>query len=808
MKLLKGLSYDTVRRISKIKNEPDWMLETRLRALRYFQKKSLPNWGVDLSSIDFQNITYYSSHDVGKQSNWKDVPEKILKTFDRLGIPQAERKFLAGVATQYESEVVYNKLKKRWNSLGVIYTDCDSGLREYPAIFKKYFGKIIPVNDNKFAALNTAVWSGGSFVYVPKGVKIDIPLQAYFWINAANLGQFERTLIIAEEGSSVHYVEGCFMKGAKVTTLYGEKNIEDVVIRDKVLTHKGIFKPVYKIMKRMYKGFIYKITYWGDSSSELNVTEDHPLLVAKRKSNEYRNIEFKKQWISAKNLEDDDYLVIPIKKTVKRDNFQVKIKIRKQNRQEFMRVDFPFKPEFFRLLGYYLSEGYIDNEHYISFSFRQEKTDYIKDVENLSKKYFQQIPVKNNHRQNGQILAVYSTKYARAFAKIFGATVYQKKIPFWIFNISNDCLSELIKGMWRGNGSFDRKRVSFRFSSISRSLAYGLRDILLKLGIIASINKQSRIPSGEGIYTVMISTQNNNLFGKLVDIQAKDGIMEWPYLALDEKYMYVRIKSIIKQKVNTKVYNFAVKDHESYVCEGVISHNCSAPKYSKQSLHSAIVEIFVAKNARVKYTTIQNWSTNVYNLTTQRGLVKENGSLIWVDANIGSKVTMKYPAIILAGERAYGEVMSANIAEGGQHQDTGAKVIHLVPNTSSLITSKSICKNGGKTTYRGLVKINKGAKNSKSKVRCDSLILDNKSEANTYPYNDVSEKQSQVEHEAYVSKIGKEQLIYLMSKGLSEGQSNALIASGFLEPVIKELPMEYAVELNALIDMSMEGGVG
>lgn len=443
MKFNKGLTKQTIIDLSKMKDEPKWMLDRRLQAFRYFEERPMPKWGADLSGIDFQNITYYASPEFEKKNSWDDVPKDILDTFDKLGIPQAEKKFLAGVATQYESEVIYNKLKKKWNDLGVIYTDCNTALKEHPEIFKKYFGRMIPANDNKFAALNTAVWSGGSFVYVPKGVKVDIPLQAYFWINAQNMGQFERTLIIAEEDSAIHYVEGC-----------------------------------------------------------------------------------------------------------------------------------------------------------------------------------------------------------------------------------------------------------------------------------------------------------------------------------------------------------------------------TAPQYSTDSLHAAIVEIFVGKNAKVQYTTIQNWSKNVYNLTTQRGKVSKGGSLAWVDANIGSKVTMKYPSVYLAGENAYGEILSLAFADGKQHQDTGAKAIHLAPNTKSLIQSKSICKNGGRTSYRGLVKVQKGAKNSKSKVICDALILDDKSQTDTYPYNEIYEQRSSLEHEASVSKVSEEQLFYLMSRGLTEEQANSLIVAGFMEPVVKELPMEYAAELNALVQMSMEGSVG
>ncbi len=439
----RGLSKDVVRRISKIKNEPEWMLERRLAAYDIFESKPMPPWGGDLSAIDFQNITYYVKSTNKKPRDWNEVPTNIKDTFERLGIPQAERKFLAGTASQYDSEVIYHKLKDKWTKLGIIFSDTDTALKEHPEIFKQYFGTVIPSTDNKFAALNTAVWSGGSFIYIPKGVKVEIPLQAYFRINARNMGQFERTLIIADEGSEVHYIEGC-----------------------------------------------------------------------------------------------------------------------------------------------------------------------------------------------------------------------------------------------------------------------------------------------------------------------------------------------------------------------------TAPTYTTDSLHAAVVEIIVKKDARVRYTTIQNWSNNVYNLVTKRAIAHQDAVMEWVDCNLGSKVTMKYPSVYLVQPGAHGEVLSIAMAGEGQHQDAGAKMIHAAKNTSSIIKSKSICFDGGRTSYRGLIKIHKGAENSKSQVTCDALILDNKSRTDTYPYNEINEKKVTLGHEASVSKVSEAQKFYLMSRGISEEQANAMIVSGFIEPIVKELPMEYAVELNALIQMSMEGSVG
>jgi Fe-S cluster assembly protein SufB len=443
----RGLSEDVVRQISAMKNEPEWMLKRRLKALDIFNKKPLPVEGVwanpALAELNFDDIFYYVRPGEKAETSWEDVPENIRNTFEKLGIPEAEQKFLAGVGAQYESEVVYHSLREEWEKLGVIFLDMDSGLREYPEIVKEYFGTVIPSADNKFAALNTAVWSGGSFVYVPKGVKVDIPLQAYFRINAENMGQFERTLIVVEEGAEVHYIEGC-----------------------------------------------------------------------------------------------------------------------------------------------------------------------------------------------------------------------------------------------------------------------------------------------------------------------------------------------------------------------------TAPVYTTNSLHSAVVEIIVKKDGKCRYTTIQNWANNIFNLVTKRAVAYENASMEWVDGNIGSRLTMKYPAVYLMGRGAKGEVLSVAYAGEGQHQDAGAKMIHSAPDTTSRITNKSVSKNGGRTTYRGLAKVMPGATNAKINVVCDALILDEQSASDTIPYIEIEEDRATLAHEATVGKIGEDQLFYLMSRGLSEAEALSMIVLGFMEPFTRELPMEYAVELNRLIQMEMEGSVG
>jgi len=439
----KGLSKDTVIEISKMKNEPQWMLDFRLRSYEIFMQKPMPTWGGDLSTIDFQNIYYYAKASDKVAKNWDDVPDNVKKTFDKLGIPEAEKKFLAGVGAQYESEVVYHSLREDLAKQGVLFLDTDQALIDHPELFKKYFGKIIPPEDNKFAALNSAVWSGGSFIYVPPGVHIDMPLQAYFRINAENIGQFERTLIIVDEGAEVHYIEGC-----------------------------------------------------------------------------------------------------------------------------------------------------------------------------------------------------------------------------------------------------------------------------------------------------------------------------------------------------------------------------TAPVYSSESLHSAVVEFVAHKDAKLRYTTIQNWSSDVYNLVTKRAYAYEGATVEWIDGNIGSKLTMKYPGVYLMGERAYGETLSIAFAGKGQHQDTGAKMVHLAPNTTSKVTSKSVSRADGRSTYRGMLNVAKGATGVKSTVRCDALLMDDTSKTDTYPYMVIDQEDATITHEATVGKIGDDQIFYLMSRGFSEEDALSLIVNGFMEPFTKELPMEYAVELNRLIKLEMDDSVG
>jgi len=807
----RGLTREVVENISRMKGEPQWMLDFRLKALEHYLARPMPAWGPELGDLDLDNIFYYVKPTEKSEKSWDNVPDDIKNTFDKLGIPEAEQKFLAGVGAQYESEMVYHSILEHLEKQGVIFLSIEDGLRQHPDLFREYFGTVIPPEDNKFAALNSAVWSGGSFVYVPKGVKVDLPLQAYFRLNTANVGQFERTLIIVDEGASVHYVEGCFLEGARVRTRSGEKPIEKIEVGDEVLTHQGRYRRVYHTQARPYHGDVYSIRFYGDSGRELRVTAEHPLLVVRRQKQSERNKEFQPTWERADSLKEGDYLVIPVPQPVIEPALAHSVTVplgRGRHAPVEREVNLPYEPDFFRLLGYYFAEGHVDNEHYLSLSFNVNEIEYLADAKFLIENYFGKPPIENAPRQNGQTLVLSSTEAARTFAHEFGSNVYEKGIPEWVSSAEPELLAELVNGMWRGDGSYDVKKNMFRYNTVFAGLAYSFRDACLRLGIAASVNMQHRESPRKDIYAVVIASPFNPKFGEIVGVNAPAGDLSGSPFSLDENFLYVPIKEITVDEQETEVYNFSVEEDESYVAEGVVSHNCTAPQYTTNSFHSGVIEIIVKKGARSRYSTIQNWSTNVFNLVTQRAKVFANASHEWVDANLGSKLTMKYPSCYLMEPGARGEMLSMAFAGPGQTQDAGSKMVHFAPNTTSKITSKSNSKGGGRASYRGLVKVYKGAKGVKSNVVCDALLLDPQSRSDTYPTIEIDEDDVSIGHEASVSKVGEEQLFYLMSRGLSQEEATGMVVSGFIEPLVKELPMEYAVEMNRLIQLQMEGSIG
>jgi Fe-S cluster assembly protein SufB len=1186
-----GLDEAKVKQISGMKDEPQWMTDIRLRAYRYFTAKPMPQWANTelLNSIRFDDIYYYLKPTEKKSESWEDVPPEIKQTFDRLGIPEAERKFLAGVSAQYDSEAVYHSMRKDLEKMGVVFFDMDTGLKEHPEIVKRYFGTVIPPADNKFAALNTAVWSGGSFIFVPKGMKVEMPLQAYFRINAKNMGQFERTLIIADEGAEVTYIEGCFTKGALVTTNPDYKPIEDIKVGERVLTHTGGYRRVYHTQERPYSGPLYTIEVYGDATQRLEVTEEHPFLYVKRERANERNHRWDVQWGTPRDLHRMDYLAVPVNRIVESvPSFKVSVPFRRQIEV----AELPSTPAFFRLAGYFLAEGSVNKRGYLCFAFGETEREWIDDVKRLLRDTLGVTKVDEflHHQNHGISLVVSSARLARAFRQLFGESAATRRIPQWMMLETPEKQRELILGVFRGDGNYYNRRNThgrkelFRLSTVSPVLARQLRDVLLRLGIVAFLNKRERRHEGrQAMFIIGIGGEFARPFGRLVGVPvqgALNGKKRATMFAIDSRYAYIPIKRITARVVeDVPVYNFSVEGDESYVAGGVAVHNCTAPSYSSDSLHSAVVELIAMPHARLRYVTIQNWSKNVYNLVTKRAVAHEGATVEWLDCNMGclaadaqlflnprgpvaikdvqpndyiyaidldtlkpqrfrvaatqctgvrktyrlvtdnyrelkatdnhpflvmdrpplssltrlewrplsalrpgdriaiaagmpdegkpkrfgyvypplkkrgslkhrptipeestdelmwllglylgdgyverenatgrlgrvffavpehdrararleqaiqdifhvawkpkglcvtvnsmvlshfilsmgftgrakekrvppwvfglplsqklsfiegymdadgfvrqqkvvgdreygqivfasahkalledvklllihcglnplkiaeyvkartlykgrlkeyrcyylsmniresleairskrvmragldfvpvrsieplgeepvydievegarnfiangivvhnSRLTMKYPGVYMMGRGARGEVLSVAFASDGQHQDAGAKMIHAAPDTSSVITSKSVSKGAGRTSYRGLVKVYPGAANAKSTVRCDALLLNEESRSDTYPTMEIDEKRVQIGHEATVSKIGDEQLFYAMSRGLKEQEAMSMIVNGFIEPFVKALPLEYAVEMNRLVQLEMEGAVG
>jgi Fe-S cluster assembly protein SufB len=799
----RGLSEEVVRNISALKNEPEWMLEQRLKGLRLFYKKPMPHWGADLSGIDFDNIKYFVRSTEKQATTWEELPPEIKNTYDRLGIPEAEKqRLVSGVAAQYESEVVYHQIREDLEREGVLFLDTDTALREQEDLFREYFASAIPAGDNKFSALNTAVWSGGSFIYVPKGVKVDIPLQAYFRINTENMGQFERTLIIADEGSYVHYTEGCLPAGELVTTAGGDLvPIETIRVGDHVMGDDGRPHRVSATKIRDLNGSLHTFTPMSPANA-FSVTDEHPVLAVPRSEvlvkraprNGWKpEVDSAKlrastpRWIAAKDVAEGDFLVYP------------------KQRPAAPKTHLPL--EFARLAGYYLAEGsaiHTNGYESLCFSFHLDEADYIDEVRRATKSlYDAEGSVHFEEAKHSARVVVYTKAGYSALTSHVGKGSATKKLSADLMAQDDEFLRELVRCYVNGDGNTISRGGAIwkRAHTTSRIWAFQLQSILARLGHYATV--ELRRPCGPGeIRDRQVVRQD------LYQVQwTEEG--HGPKQARDcGDYFLVPIKKRSTREAHEPVYNLDVDKPDSYLAYGFAVHNCTAPIYSSDSLHSAVVEIIVKKDARVRYTTIQNWSNNVYNLVTKRAIGHEGAVMEWTDANIGSKVTMKYPAVWMVGEYAKGETLSLAFSAEGQHTDSGAKMVHAAPHTSSNIVSKSVAQGGGRTSYRGLVQINKGAHHSKSTVKCDALLIDSDSRSDTYPYVDVREDDVQMGHEATVSKVSADQLFYLMSRGMTEDEAMAMIVRGFVEPIARELPMEYALELNRLIELQMEGAVG
>ncbi len=801
VRIPKGLSREVVRRISQIKHEPEWMLEYRLRAYDHFVQRPMPDWGPSLADVDFDAYTYYADP-LGEEKpkrSWDDLPADIKNTFERLGIPKAEREFFGGVGAQYDSGTVYHKIREDLAAKGVLFTDTDTAVREHPDIVRKYFGKVIPYNDNKFAALNSAVWSGGSFVYVPPGVDAGIPLQAYFRINAKNVGQFERTLIVADEGAKVHYIEGCGPAGEEILTGEAVTPIEGIQTGQTVLNSDGRTTTVEKTMVRPFDGELVEITPVSLENA-FRLTPEHPVLCVRAE-----NVpEF---WAGEGVVNDGTRELlgltpefVPVGQIVPGDLLHYPI-----NRTEH---DVPsFGDAAMALLGYYLSEGcvqMINGCEAVTFTFHLDETEYVEDLSRAIVELTGKTPwVNRQPAKHAQVVGVYSKELFAFCLEHAGKLAGEKRLSKTIMELPPAKQRRLLETYYRGDGNVTQLGdvVIHRVMTISRQVAFQVQELQARQGIFATIfsrepfeetMKDGRTISHRRLYTVHHRLGSDHRT-----------VHRWGDAFL------VPVRKVERRPFRGNVYNFHVAgDNNTYLVKGFSVHNCTAPIYSTDSLHAAVVEVVGEPRAKVRYTTVQNWSKNVYNLVTKRAVAYENALVEWVDGNMGSKITMKYPSVYLKGRGARADILSVAFASEGQIIDSGAKAVHSAPDTSSKIVAKSIAIRGGQTSYRGLLHVAPGATGVKAAVRCDALLPDELGRSDTYPYNEIHEEDATITHEAVVGKIGEEQIFYLMSRGLSESDAIHLILMGFLAEFAKELPVDYALELNRLIQLEMTGAVG
>ncbi|MBS3115368.1 SufD family Fe-S cluster assembly protein [Candidatus Woesearchaeota archaeon] len=815
-----GLSEELIKKISQDKNEPEWMLDKRLKGLELFNKTPLPRWGPDLSELKIDEIIYYIDPNAKESKDWKDVPEEIKRTFDKLGIPEAEKNVLAGVGAQYDSNIVYHRLKADLEAKGVIFENMDVALQKYPEMVKKYFmTSCIPIATHKFTMLHAAVWSGGTFIYVPKNVKVELPLQAYFRMNAEKGGQFEHTLIIVDEGAELHYIEGCLGKGTLIATNPDYKPIEEIKSGDRVLTHNGRYKAVKGISTIPYSGDMYQISCYGDATAQIEATFNHPFLWVKRQRRNERNIAWKAEWNIPKYMSKLDYLALPINKTIVSDDYHEYEIVKGNGRHGFKTIRRKVKcdKDFFRLIGYFLSEGSISGGSYVNFSFGEKETRFIEDVERLIKKVFNIKTIRTYHKKNhGVNVIISSVEIARVLSE-FGKSCDTKQIPYWMMLENPEKQKELIKGLWYGDGNYYKKmhksgfNEALRYSTTSERLAKQVRDILLRCKVFGFVNKRDRFNENrKTMYTVGVNGEFMIPLAKILGMKPVESKMHGKKRAtrffIDDNFAYLPIKNITKKSVeNCPVYDLSIEDDESFVANFATVHNCSSPRYQQSSLHAGCVEIHVLDNAKMKYTSIENWSKNVYNLNTKRAMVHRDAVMKWVNGQMGSCVTMLYPMSVLIGEGSSSESVGIAFAGPGQNQDTGSKVLHLARNTTSMIDSKSISKGGGIATYRGSIEIRPQATNSRAFMKCNGLILDTISKSDAIPVLKIENSEVEAAHEATVGKIGDEEIFYLMSRGLSNAEAVQMIVSGFIEPITKALPLEYAVELNKLIEIEIEG---
>ncbi len=789
----KGLSRSVVEEMSREKKEPEWMKNIRLKALEIFFSKPVPTWGPDLSELNFDDLTYYIRPEDRKANNWEEVPKEIKDTFDKLGVPEMEKKYLAGSVAQLQSEGVYSRLKKQWEDKGVIFMDMDSAVQKHPDIVREHFGKVVPPSDNKFAALNTAVWSGGSFLYVPRGVHLDLPVQAYFRMNGALEGQFERTMIISEPGGSVHYIEGCLPAEELVSKGDSFVPISAVGVSENVMTHSGESSNVTRTFVRPYDGTM--LTFVPSSrGNAFRLTVEHPVLAIKRASvvtarklgngwtsvlSMQKLISAKPDYIRAEKLEEGDFIVY-VAPTGSRD-------------------DSKFTPELLIVLGVYASRGSIRynevreaGELVLSFGKSPKERKMATELYELTRSLGEEASISENADGKWTVTS-HSQKLIDLCQTHVGNGDTVKKLSKVIMELPPEKQKILFEN-YIGEGGTNStdgslKSDAVKASTSSELLAFQFQEIIARNGFFANISfKKLR-----KVYVLKYT---------------KDG--RFSQARKVGNNFYVPIRKIIRERFKDKVYNLEVSNQNSYLVKGFAVHNCTAPTYSQYSLHAAIVEVYVKNGGKVRYTSVQNWSDNIINGPTKRSWVEANGRMEWVQGSLGSKITMTYPSSILRGEYASTSNLNVALGIGPVWKDNGAKVVHAAPHTSSKVVAKSISGKGGMSVYRGQLRINPGAYNSKASVQCDALILDDISKSNTYPHNEILEESASFSHEASVGKISEDQVDYLMSRGIREEDARSLIVLGFLDDVLKEIPLEYSIEFNKLVKLEMNkyGAVG
>ena len=813
----RGLSEDVIRLISAKKNEPEFMLEFRLKAYRQWLKMIEPTWAhVGYPKIDYQDIVYYSApkKKKAKLDSLEEVDPALLETFDKLGIPLSEQKRLSNVAVDaiFDSVSVATTFKEKLAEDGVIFCSISEALQEHPELVKKYLGTVVPTADNYFAALNSAVFSDGSFVYVPKGVKCPMELSTYFRINDGDTGQFERTLIITEEGASVSYLEGCHPPGEQVLTPEGWKNIESIHAGDKVYDHNGKLQKVRAAMVRQHKGEMIKIRPVS-RYNEFSLTPEHPVYAIKRedvlvkrkprKDNWLPEVDTKKllntepQWIKAGELAKGDFVLVP--------------KLQRPDSSAFSNEEL-------ELLGYYLAEGstYFNqaNKQYTNqLSFGLHETELVNRVQELvgtvtgKNAYITEQPDKN-----GAGVSFYSQEYSDWFTRHCGKGATTKELSPELMNLAPSQTKVLLDAYLAGDGNICERENStmVRFSTASETLAGQVQMLLNKLDIHAWVQVRE---GGEAKF----SNNSDRVINRqpLYQIGYTDN-KKWDMVRETETHFIVPIREITREPYNDLVFNIDVAESHSYLVKGIAVHNCTAPMFDTNQLHAAVVELVALDNAEIKYSTVQNWFAGdengkggIYNFVTKRGLCKGvNSKISWTQVETGSAITWKYPSCVLVGDNSVGEFYSIALTNNKQQADTGTKMVHIGKNTRSTIISKGISAGESKGSYRGLVKIGAKADGARNYSQCDSMLIGDNAEANTFPYIQVDNNTAKVEHEASTAKIGEEQLFYLAQRGISEEDAVTMLVSGFCKDVLNELPMEFAAEADKLLSLKLEGTVG